>query len=746
MRNSKRFVACLAGSYVVAVVGCSGKTEPYPGGLMVAVQTDLVAPKDVTAVGLYISSDGKPLFADTRDTAPNGEVHFPATIAVIADANRPRAVIRVRAVAFARDGKVRVLRDAVTTVPRGRTGILRTPLLWINQGSGTGARSDIAHSSRSGTSLGATTPADAVRAGTRLNDAPLDALSNVKSACLNPDETYIDGECKDARVDGDALPEYREEDVFGGGHADGTGGTCFDVKACFASAAPLTLDAGCSAVLGDGQGAGDPNLSLGVALKDTGAAETSTGECLGNGVCVVPLDKDAGYTIAGNEVHLAAAFCKRIARGEALGVVVTRACPSKTDAVPACGPASSVNSDHPIRPDGGAQEAGSIDFDGGPSVDAAKQEDGGLDATVDSSVDATVDSGNAADSAADSGVSDAAPDGASDGGADSAADGGQDASALDGGPPDGGAGDAGPGPFTLQSGQAGATGIVATASGIYWIAKNAFGAGRAAIRGVDPNNPASLLINVTAPGNAPSVTALAVNIDSVIWTNFDGELLRCAKDGSNCNAPFQPGTPGTFSNVTGLLADDVFIHVASSNLTRCPIGTGCSASVVLSTSPPAGLTEDYITKTVYWSEGTSLSSLKSCNNCMSPTTNFSTTGSVLGPLAVGPSGYVSFIDVLPGPSTYIHWCPPATSCGAFAYGPGQATAIAEDDQAVYFTKGASPSSMSEVWAYACVGTVCGTPVLVSAEANITSLAAYQDSVYWTTQDGRVMRAPRPTGL
>ena len=100
------------------MAGCAADTEPFPGAIMVAVQTDLVAPKDVSAVGLFISSDGRPIFSDTRDTAPNGEVHFPATIAVIGDASRPGAVVKVRAVAFTRDAKVRVLRDAFTTVPR----------------------------------------------------------------------------------------------------------------------------------------------------------------------------------------------------------------------------------------------------------------------------------------------------------------------------------------------------------------------------------------------------------------------------------------------------------------------------------------------------------------------------------------------------------------------------------------------------------------------------------------------------
>ena len=57
MQLGRLLVPVLAASGIVALgAACSGKTA-YAGALMVAIQTDLAAPKDVSAVGLYISSD-----------------------------------------------------------------------------------------------------------------------------------------------------------------------------------------------------------------------------------------------------------------------------------------------------------------------------------------------------------------------------------------------------------------------------------------------------------------------------------------------------------------------------------------------------------------------------------------------------------------------------------------------------------------------------------------------------------------
>lgn len=331
----------LVAMVLVLSAACSSETKPYAGALMLSVQTDLSAPKDVSSIGLFITSDGRPVFSDTRDVAPSGEVKLPATLAILGDLDRPRAVIKIRAVAFKSDGSVRVLRDIITTVPKGRTALLRAPLLWVNEGSGSGKRQDV------------------LTASLRPLDNALDTLTRLTSAC--PDgQTFIDGECGDANVDSSTLPDYDERQVFGGGTAKGAGGTCFDVLSCFAGARAVPLDAAtCSASL-TGISADDPRLSFAVSLP----AAADAGECSG-GTCLVPLDKGVGWRPQGANVTFSRSLCAKIASGKALGIMQTTRCPTKDLSIPSCGPASAVSTSAPIADAGGdgAPLNASADFD-----------------------------------------------------------------------------------------------------------------------------------------------------------------------------------------------------------------------------------------------------------------------------------------------------------------------------------------------------------------------------------------------
>lgn len=341
-------------SGVIMALGaaCTGKTLPYAGGIMLAVQTDLAAPKDVASVGLFITSDGRPIFGDTREVAPNGEVKFPATIAILADADRPGAVVKVRAVAFKASGEVRVLRDVITTIPQGRTGLLRAPLKWINEGSGTGNRDQVV--------------------------ASTDGFVKLVSAC--PDgQTFLEGECGDAHVDGNSLPDYTEKDVFGGGDAEGRGGRCFDVTTCFASPRDVPLDPStCSATLPFAS-PDDPNLSLAIVLPPSADA----GECFG-GACYIPLDRTSGWSARGGTVELPRGICRKIQDGKALRVVATTACPGKDLTTPACGPASAVGSStSPPSSDGGTPLDGATAPDFEAPFSAARTEPWLADIAVD---------------------------------------------------------------------------------------------------------------------------------------------------------------------------------------------------------------------------------------------------------------------------------------------------------------------------------------------------------------------------
>lgn len=341
-RNPRTLAIALATAVVGLGVACSGETLPPEGALMLSVQTDLAAPKDVAAIGLYITSDGRPIFSDTRDVAPNGEVRFPATLAVLADPNRPGAVVKIRAIAFKDSGDVRVLRDIITTVPKGRTALLRVPLLWINEGSGTGNR----QGSGVGTKAGTIRPRDG------------EWFTLVQSACPEG-QTFLEGECGDANVDSSTLPDYQERDVFGGGDAKGNGGRCFDVLGCFAAGSSVTLDTATCSAPAPGVDPNDPNLSFAVSLP----AAAGTGECSG-GTCLVPLDKGVGWRAAGAGITFPRAICTRITNGAALGIVRTTSCAAKDAGTPSCGPASSVTTPSSPPVDASTDSPiGSQDFD-----------------------------------------------------------------------------------------------------------------------------------------------------------------------------------------------------------------------------------------------------------------------------------------------------------------------------------------------------------------------------------------------
>ncbi len=350
-----RSALLLAGVVLALGVACSGKTLPYAGGLMIAVQTDYSVPKDITAVGLYISSDGRPIFGDTRDVAPNGEVKFPATIAVLADANRPKATVKIRAVGFKTDGEIRVLRDVITTIPKGRTGLLRTPLTWINEGSGKGNRSQLLAS-----------------ASIRPLDTS-DGFTRIQSICPEG-QTSLQGDCGDAHVDGDALPEYEEKAVFGGGDVAGNGGRCFDVLGCFASTTQVQIDPnGCTGSV-SGVDPNDANLSLAVVLPGA----KGIGECKDD-KCFVPLDKGAGWTIENGKIVFPPAMCRKIGEGKALGIAATLACPAKDPTTPSCGLASAVAGTSTPGNPGSRPDAGT---DGGSDAGTDAGNDGGSDAGI----------------------------------------------------------------------------------------------------------------------------------------------------------------------------------------------------------------------------------------------------------------------------------------------------------------------------------------------------------------------------
>jgi hypothetical protein len=339
-------VAVIAGALATGAA-CS-RTEPAPGVLMLAIQTDMSAGRDKTiqAVGLYVRDldRNRTLFQLTEPVAPDGTVKFPATLAIIGR-NNPGAAVRIRVVGFRR-GEAQVMRDAVTTIPTDRTALMSLPLRWVNYEKAQGAIPQGGNTAPSVHTLADDDPAH----------DPFGVLSY--KGCAG-ESTFIDGQCVPWTVDSSKLPDFVESDVFGGGTADG-GGVCFDTEKCFASATVLTLD-NCVAA--------KPSGAFTLAVKQ-GLGEE--GACAGDG-CFIPLDpeSDEGWKTEGNTIRLTAGTCARLVEGRS-ALVVSTTCGSKAALAPLCGEASTVGPGTDLPTDGDAGDAtdGRVETlpDGGPIV------------------------------------------------------------------------------------------------------------------------------------------------------------------------------------------------------------------------------------------------------------------------------------------------------------------------------------------------------------------------------------------
>ncbi len=340
MRNGLLVVAAL-----VATWAC-GSTKAPRGSLMLAVSSDMAAPKDINFVGLTIKSGGREVFATRAEVGPNGEVRFPATIAVLApdDAKQP---VRIRVIAYS-NNTARVLREMTVTVPPNRTGQLRVPLNFLSVGSGIGEA-----------------PTNTLEAPLRLAD--FDAFTQIQNRC-GEGATDVGGDCTTLDLsDPSMFDEYDPTTVFGGGAAPAkasgaaftpSDGECFPVECCFEEPIVIAPDDACTV---PSQG---PKTNL--ALRTAGI-----GTVTGSGP-LVPLDFDAdprfgevGVKLLPNaRLQLPPAVCRKM-RAETpeaervLSVVASTRCAPKSKQTPLCGPAAATTTarcgDLVLPKDGGAE-------------------------------------------------------------------------------------------------------------------------------------------------------------------------------------------------------------------------------------------------------------------------------------------------------------------------------------------------------------------------------------------------------
>lgn len=352
MRSSSRRAARLAFPFVVvssvaiAGLGAAACTEdgPPPSQLVLAFQTDLKLPDDVSQVVLSIESRGNLLFAETYKVGPSG-VKLPATLTVHdpEDGSKP---VSIRLMALSPTNQPRVLRETVTTVPRERSALLRMPIQWLCYNEASIGNVDAVKAV-------ATEPARVVTRAAQSACAP-DAAGGVT--------TCGGGRCLPAVVDSASLPEFVPGKVFGGGDESG-GGTCFDVASCFGVGTLVAPDEACTI-----PAPADP-ARFSVALR---LPKTASGVC-DDAQCWIALDgeSDEGWrTRPDGRVELPPSVCAR-----KLEVVATTACRTKTSDLPACGPWSSVGGAPetatggvPFVADAGT-EGGAVDDAGGDTGD-----------------------------------------------------------------------------------------------------------------------------------------------------------------------------------------------------------------------------------------------------------------------------------------------------------------------------------------------------------------------------------------
>ncbi len=363
------WVLAAGGLLAMASPACASKKS----GLMLAVTTDMKAPKDVNAVGVTISTNNVVKYSTIGRVTPDGDILLPATLA-IAEPDDPNATVRIRVVAF-QEQKARVLRDVRTSIPPGGlVSLLRIPLTFVNDGSVTAQISaDALPAKKNGSSTAGQTGAG--------NSDPAQVMLFTPN-CPNPEHTWINGECADAFVDFNTLPPFREELVGAGDKKD----KCFDVAQCFATATPVgeggavteppatpagAVDAGPGS---DGPPGGSrpqdvrpANITLdrascSVKLTTENAAQINlalvtpdTGECIRPRECFVPLDSgEGGWKAEGGQIKLPAFVC-RLLKQQTIKLYASQSCRSKTESNPVCaelvgGPASPEDDGGPATP------------------------------------------------------------------------------------------------------------------------------------------------------------------------------------------------------------------------------------------------------------------------------------------------------------------------------------------------------------------------------------------------------------
>jgi hypothetical protein len=268
-------------------VACSLDQSPGSGGLVVLVDSDMAVPKDIDQITVDVTQSGNSLKHDEQQFT-QGRVMLPWEVIVPRTDDHSPATIRV--VAF-KEGRTRVVREAITTIPTSYLGMLRMAVNYLCDGMVDGAGASTC-------GLGQTCIQGSCAAETLTMDpAPYGALDMTTLAAVRS--------------------------------ADAGVPMCFPISSCFNDATEVTPDPTTCAFVPPSLFGDHMNVALRLDLGSPGVCDDTA--------CWVVLDSgDDGWRIVNGQVVLPKNICERRNQGTNLRVAVSQLCSPKTAVMPAC--------------------------------------------------------------------------------------------------------------------------------------------------------------------------------------------------------------------------------------------------------------------------------------------------------------------------------------------------------------------------------------------------------------------------
>jgi hypothetical protein len=344
--GSKLTVLALTG-LGFASFGCSGKTK---GQIILALQTDMSLPEDVTRVKIEVKANGASRHDQTYIVDPNVDdaSKIPSTLSIVAGEKESETIeLKIIALRPGENGlEPRTLNKTLTTMPKERIALLRVPMQWLCTGT-----------------------------VSEIDDGEYESNCEPEDG---KDMACVAGACKDSRINSANLPDWAEELVFGGSD-NASDGTCFPTEECFDAGVDLAPDmSDCTVEFAPPS---DDIVNFAVVAAFDSITDTCLGGIKSGQACYVGLDSNRdfgwyeidddptdGESAGVRRFQLPQGVCDRIADGRATRVRASSddAClVTKTPSYPTCGPWSSVG-----KPSDGPPPDDDADGDGfGRAVD-----------------------------------------------------------------------------------------------------------------------------------------------------------------------------------------------------------------------------------------------------------------------------------------------------------------------------------------------------------------------------------------